>query len=48
MSTSRINIEEFIGYNVGSLTVVKFLEEKWLPSVNRYDHYYLCRCDCGR
>ena len=48
MSTSRINIEEFIGYNVGSLTVVKFLEEKWLPSGNRYDHYYLCRCDCGR
>lgn len=47
MSTSRINTEEFIGYKVGSLTVVEFLEEKWLPSGERYDHYYLCRCDCG-
>ncbi len=45
---ARINTEEFIGYKVGSLTVVEFLEEKWLPSGKRYDHYYLCRCDCGR
>ena len=45
---SSVDIQSFVGYKVGSLTVVKFLEEKWLPSGKRYDHYYLCKCKCGR
>ena len=48
MPVSRVNTEEFIGYSVGSLTVIQFLEQKWLPSGGRYDYYYLCRCECGR
>ena len=45
---SRVDVQDFIGYKVGSLTVIKFLEEKRLESGKRYDHYYLCRCTCGR
>jgi hypothetical protein len=44
---SRVNVEDFVGYKVGSLEVIKFIEEKWVESGKRYDHYYLCRCSCG-
>lgn len=39
--------ENFIGFRVGQLTVLKFIEKTWYGKGKRYDYFYECQCSCG-
>lgn len=46
--SSRVDTGELIGRRFGSLVIVEFLEEYSVgKKQKRYNHKYLCKCDCG-
>jgi len=39
--------DNFIGFKVGKLTVIEFVNKIWYDKGKRYDYYYKCECLCG-